>query len=163
MHLEFTHRFAAPPPAVVAMYADEEFARRRALATGATDSDVLIDGGPDEAFTSAIRRVTPTEGIRADMRGLVGPTIVVNYTESWSEPEGDARDATFAVDIVGVPARAAGTITVTPEGEGSLLVVDGTVSSTAFLVGAAVSKAVGEALEAAIEREFAAADEWLAR
>jgi hypothetical protein len=163
MHIDFTHRFAAPPRDVVAMYADEDFARTRASATGATDSDVLIDGGADEAFTVAIRRVTPTEGIRADMKGLVGPTIVVNYTESWSEPEGDSRDATFAVEIVGVPARAAGTIALAPDGDGSVLTAEGSVSSSAFLVASAVSKAVAEALASAIEQEFAAADAWLAR
>ncbi len=163
MHIEYAHRFAAPVSDVVAMYADEQFARARATATGASESDVLIDGTPDDAFTVVIRRVTPTEGIRADVRGLVGPTIVINYTESWTEPSGDDREATFAVEIVGVPARAAGTISLAPDADGSAIEINGSVTSSAFLVAAAVSRAVGEALATAIEQEFAAADAWLAR
>ncbi len=163
MLFESTHRFAATLGDVVAMYANEDFARERARATGATESDVLIDGSPDGPFTVSIRRTTPTEGIRADVRGLVGPTIVINYTESWNEPEGEGRDATFAVDIVGVPARAAGTIDLSRDGDATNLAIEGTVSSSAFLVAAAVSKAVCEALETAIRQEFEAADAWLTR
>jgi hypothetical protein len=94
MHLEFTHRFAAPVADVVAMYADEAFSRERARATGATESDVLIAGTSDGAFDVAIRRVIATEGVRADFRGLLGSTISVNYTEAWTPPSGESRDAT---------------------------------------------------------------------
>jgi hypothetical protein len=162
MHLNFTHRFDAPVADVVAMYADEAFSRERARATGATESDVLIDGSADAAFDVVIRRVVPTETIRAEFRGLIGSTLQVNYAEAWSEPESETRHATFAVEIVGAPARAAGSLTLTPDGLGSQISVDGTVSSSAFLISAAVAQAVGEALVSGIEKEFAAADAWLA-
>jgi hypothetical protein len=163
MHLKFTHRFDAPVADVVAMYADEAFSRERARATGATESDVMIDGTVDAAFDVIIRRVVPTESVRAEFRGLIGSTLQVNYAEAWSEPESETRDATFAVEIVGAPARAAGSLTLAPDGSGSRMSVDGTVSSSAFLISAAVAQAVGEALVAGIEKEFAAADAWLAR
>jgi hypothetical protein len=163
MHLEFTHRFAASVADVVAMYADEAFSRERARATGATESDVLIDGTADGAFDVVIRRVIETEGVRADFRGLLGSTISVNYTEAWTAPEGDSRTATFAVEIVGAPARAAGSVTLSPEAMGSRMSVEGTVTSSAFLISGAVAQAVGEALANGIEQEFDAADAWLAR
>jgi hypothetical protein len=162
MHFEHTHRFAAPVADVVAMYADEAFSRERARATGATQSDVLIDGTADGAFDVVIRRVMATEGVRSDFRGLLGSTISVNYTEAWTEPEGDSRDATFAVEIVGAPARAAGSVTLEPDGAGSRMSVEGTVTSNAFLISAAVAQAVGEALAVGIKQEFDAADAWLA-
>jgi hypothetical protein len=162
MHLEFTHRFAAPVADVVAMYADEAFSRERARATGATESDVLIAGTADGAFDVVIRRVIATEGVRADFRGLLGSTISVNYTEAWAPPNGESRDATFAVEIVGAPARAAGSVTLSPDGTGSRMSVEGTVTSNAFLISAAVAQAVGEALAIGIEQEFDAADAWLA-
>src|SRR5664279_616140 len=104
MQVEFVHRFAAPVADVVAMYADEEFSRERARATGATESDVLIGGTADGAFDVVIRRVIATEGVRSDFRGLLGSTVSVIYTEAWAEPEGESREATFAVEIVGAPA-----------------------------------------------------------
>lgn len=163
MHVEYAHRFAAPVADVVAMYADEEFSRERARATGATESDVLIDGTADGAFDVVIRRVIATEGVRADFRGLLGSTVSVIYTEAWTEPEGESREATFAVEIVGAPARAAGSVTLAPDGSGSKMAVDGNVTSSAFLISAAVAQAVGEALVRGIEQEFDAADAWLAR
>lgn len=163
MRLEFAHRFVAPVADVVAMYADEGFSRERARATGATESDVLIDGTADGAFDVIIRRVITTEGVRSDFRGLLGSTVSVNYTEAWTEPEGESRDATFAVEIVGAPARAAGSVTLEPDGSGSRMSLEGNVSSSAFLISAAVAQAVGEALAWGIEQEFDAADAWLAR
>jgi len=163
MQVEFVHRFAAPVADVVAMYADEQFARERARATGATESDVLIDGTADGAFDVVIRRVIATDGVRSDFRGLLGSTVSVIYTEAWAEPEGEAREATFAVEIVGAPARAAGSVTLAPEGSGSTMSLEGNVSSSAFLISTAVAQAVGEALARGIEQEFDAADAWLAR
>jgi hypothetical protein len=163
MHVEFAHRFAAPVADVVAMYADEKFSRERARATGATESDVLIDGTADGAFDVIIRRVIATEGVRSDFRGMLGSTVSVIYTEAWTEPEGESRDATFAVEIVGAPARAAGSVTLAPDGAGSRMAVEGNVTSSAFLISAAVAQAVGEALARGIEQEFDAADAWLAR
>jgi hypothetical protein len=162
MHFEFTHRFAAPVADVVAMYADEGFSRERARATGATQSDILIDGTSDGAFHVVIRRTMATENVRSDFRGLLGSTISVNYTEAWTEPEADSREATFAVEIVGAPARAAGSVNLAPDGAGSRMSVEGTVTSSAFLFSAAVAQAVGEALAVGIEQEFDAADVWLA-
>ncbi len=163
MHLEFTHRFAAPVADVVAMYADESFSRERARATGAAESDVLINGTADGAFDVVIRRIIGTESVRSDFRGFLGSTIAVNYIEAWTEPEGETRDATFAVEIVGAPARAAGSVTLEPEGAGSRMSLEGNVTSSAFLISAAVAQAVGEALAVGIEQEFDAADAWLAR
>ena len=163
MHLEFTHRFAAPVADVVAMYADEAFSRERARATGATQADVLIDGTADGAFDVVVRRTMATEGVRSDFRGFLGSTIAVTYTEAWAEPEGDSRTATFAVEIVGAPARAAGSVTLVPEGTGSRMTLEGTVTSNAFLISTAVAQAVAEALTIGVKQEFEAAGAWLAR
>lgn len=162
MDLSYTHRFTAPISAVMEMYADERFARARADATGAVESDVLVDGEPGGPFSVSIHRVIPTDTVRADVRGLVGRTITVRYTEAWDEPDGEDRHGTFAVEIVGAPARAAGTMTLTPDGTDTDVAIEGTVRSSALLLSGTIAQAVGEALETGIEREFAAADVWLA-
>lgn len=161
MELSFTHRFSRPVDDVLAMYADPAFGEARGKATGATQVSVEVAGEPSGPFDVVITRVVPTDGVRPDFRGFLGPTITVRYAEAWEAPEEPARDGTFAVEIVGAPARAAGAVRLEPQDGGSLMSIHGTVTSNAFLVAAAVSQAVGEALTEALEREFEAADAWL--
>ncbi len=167
MQQHFEHHFAATPAEVVAMYADTDFAHARATATGALSTDVVLDGKPPlGAFTLAIRRTMPTSDIQAEFRGLLGETLGVRYTEAWEPADAeddDARAATFAVEIIGAPARASGTITVEPDGDGSLMTYDATVSASVPFLQQMVVGAVSDALARGLEAEFEAADEWLAR
>ncbi len=163
MQQHFEHRFDASPERVLAMYSDAEFAAARAVATGAIESDVVIDGEVDNAFTVAIRRTMPTDDVQPDFKGFVGDTISVRYTEAWEAPDGDGRVGTFALEIVGAPARAAGAIAIAPEGSGSIFTIDTTVSTSMPFLAQLVTEAVAEALERGIAQEFETADAWLAR
>ena len=163
MDLAAEHVFEAPLERVVAMYFDEEFARERGLATGAADCEAVVDGAPDGAFTVVIRRTMPTDGVQPDFKPFIGPSISVRYTEAWLEPEGEGREATFAIDIVGVPARAAGTVSLTRHGETTALSVRGTISTRVPFLAGLVTQAVVDSVSEALDRELAAADRWLAR
>jgi hypothetical protein len=161
MELATTHTFEAPLTKVAAMYADEEFAHKRGLATGATECDAIVDGDASGAFSVAIRRVMPTEGLQPEFKPWIGPSITVRYTEAWEPPRTDRRDGTFAVEIVGAPVRAAGTLSLTPNGDRTTLALEGTVTAKLPFLGALVTQAVIDAVAQGLDREFAAGDVWL--
>ena len=163
MELSFEHRFAAPIADVLAMFANEDFCRVRAEASGAIECDVLVDGKSEESFTTLIRRTLPTERIRPDFVPLVGKTLSVRYTEVWEEPAGDDRSGTFAVEIVGAPARASGSYTMTEDRGETVLSATGAVTATLPFLAHLITEAIVKALTEATEAEFAAGDEWLAR
>ncbi len=163
MELAAAHMFKAPLPRVAAMYADEAFARMRGLATGATECDAVVDGDSSGAFSVAIRRVMPTEGLQPEFRPWIGPSITVRYTEAWEPPSDSARHGTFAVEIVGAPARATGTVSLSREGDATAFVLQGTVVAKVPFLGALVTQAVVDAIGQGLDRELAAADDWLAK
>jgi hypothetical protein len=163
MELAATHTFKAPLARVVAMYADEAFALARGSATGATECDAIVDGDASEAFSVAIRRVMPTEGLQPEFRPWIGPSVTVRYTEVWEPPRGTIREGTFAVEIVGAPVRAAGTLSLSPEGDTATFTLQGTVTARVPFLGALVTQAVVDAVGYGLEREFATGDAWLSK
>ncbi|GIG55370.1 DUF2505 domain-containing protein [Demequina activiva] len=163
MRITHEHVFDAAPDAVCAMLANREFASARGAASGARHPEVDVEGTADEGFTVAIRQGMPASTIPAEFRSFVGSEITVRYTEVWEPPQGEDRHGTFAVEIVGAPGHAAGSLSLVPEGAGSRFLVDGSVTVKVPLFGAMIEKAVGESVLKGLRAELAAADEWLAR
>lgn len=163
MRITHQHRFAAPLDRVVAMLRDEACARERARAAGATGVDVVVDQQDDGAFSIAIRRTVPSETIPAEFRSFVGSELVVRYTEAWNAPVADAvgREGTFAIEIVGAPGHARGSLVLTPDGDGTGFGLAGDLQANIPLFGAMVEKAIVGAIEKSLPLELAAADAWL--
>jgi hypothetical protein len=164
MRITHQHRFDAPIERVIAMLRDEGFAHERARAAGAADADVAIDRGEDGAFSVAIRRAVPASSIPAEFRSFVGSNLVVRYTEAWSAPSAEVvgREGTFAVEVIGAPGHARGSLVLTPNGNSTAFGLAGELEAKVPLVGAMVEKAVAGAIEKSLPLELAAADEWLA-
>lgn len=164
MRITYQHRFAAPIDRVVAMLRDESFARQRAAAAGAADADVAIDTAEDGSFTVAIRRDVPTSSIPQEFRGMVGSNLVVRYTEAWTAPDptAEGREGTFAVEVIGAPGHARGSLALTPDGERTGFGLAGDLEAKVPIIGALVEKSVAQAIEKSLPLELAAADSWLA-
>ncbi len=161
--LSADHSFSAPIERVIAMYANEEFAQERGMATGSSECDTVVDGDASTAFTIAIRRILPTEGVQPEFRPFIGSSITVRYTEAWEPPNGDRREGTFAIDIVGVPARAAGTLSLISEGDATSFSLRGAVTAHVPLLAGLVTQAIIDSVATSLDKELAAADAWLSR
>lgn len=163
MKISVSHRFDAPVERVLAMLADEGFLAHRARAAGAAGSDVLVDRDDEGGFTAVIRRIVPTDSIPAEWRGVVGSKLTVRYTEVWGPfvPDEDV-EGTFAMEMQGAPGHARGALVLQADGDATRFGLSGDVTAQVPLVGAVVEKAIASAVEGALPRELAAADEWLA-
>lgn len=161
--MQFTHQhlFPAGLDRVVEMLADGGFARERARASGAEDSEAWVDGTADTAFTVGIRRVVPATSIPSEFRSVVGKDLHVRYTEAWEAPSGDDRVGTFAVEIVGAPGHVGGALGLTPSGDGTEFLATGEVKVSIPLFGSMVERAIMEAVLRGLTLELSAADEWL--
>lgn len=162
--MEITHRhvFDASLERVMAMLADEEFARTRGQASGSATSEVLVDGAVNEAFTVVIKRLVPSTSIPAEFRSFVGSELTVRYTEAWQAPDGDDRVGTFALEIVGAPGHARGALGATPVADGTEFLATGDVTVNVPLFGGMIERAVATAVSDGLAAELAAADAWLA-
>jgi len=152
---------------VVAMLRNEECARLRAEAAGAVGADVMIDVQDDGSFTVVIRRAVPSSTLPSEFRALVGSELAVRYTEAWLAPAtGDAdaeasREGTFAVEVMGAPGHARGSLVLKPTAGGVAFGLAGDVQAQVPLVGPLVEKTVVQAIAGTLPKELAAADEWL--
>jgi len=163
MRISHQHVFAATTADVSTMLADPEFNQIRGGAAGSRSAEVQIEGTVEDGFAVAIRQLVPTSSIPPEFRSFVGSELTVRYAEVWEAPAGDERHATFAVEIVGAPGHAAGTLRLEPHEDGSLFSAQGDVTVRVPLVGPMIEKAVGEAVLTGLRSELEAADAWLAR
>lgn len=157
------HTFDAPLERVVAMYADCEFARERGMSVGASECDAMVDGDAGGAFSVAIRRVLPTDDLQPEFKPFFGSTITVRYSEAWEPPGDGNREATFAMDIPGVPARATGSLKLVSEGGSTNLALRGMVTTRVPFLAGLVTRAILDSLNEAIGQELDTADSWLSR
>ncbi|MGC4175576.1 DUF2505 domain-containing protein [Demequina sp.] len=163
--MQFTHRhvFQADVDRVCAMFADPEFATRRAAATPGGEGEAWVDGTSDGPFTVSIRRIVPATSIPAEFRSFVGKDLHVRYNEVWEAPSGDDRVGTFAVEIQGAPGHAAGAVGLSPVEGGTEFLATGEVKVTIPLFGSMVEKVVVDAVTKGLKQELASADAWLAQ
>lgn len=163
--MEFTHlhNFAASTDAVAALLASPKFANARGHSLDGATADVMVDGSVEDGFSVSIRRAVPAASIPAEFRSFVGSTLDVRYTEVWEPADGDARDGTFAVEILGSPGHANGNVRIQAEGDITRFAAVGTVEVRIPLVGPMIERAVASAVVKGLQAELAVADEWLAR
>ncbi|MDO8108532.1 DUF2505 domain-containing protein [Isoptericola sp. b441] len=163
MHVTAEARFGADPQTVAAMFADEGFVRAKVEASGALSHTAGVVGDPDSGFTVTTRRQMPTDSIPVQFRSLVGGTLEVRQVEAWEPAGSDGRHGTVVVEVTGAPVRLTGTMHLTGDAAGSTMAVAGELRASIPLFGAAVEKAMAEAVLAALTAEEGAARSWLAR
>lgn len=162
MNISHSHDFPASPDDVLGLLSDESFARARSDAAGASHAEVIVDGTPATGFSVSTRQAVPASSIPSEFRSFVGSDLDVRYTQVWDPATADARTGTFAVEILGAPGHASGTLRLDPDGDTTRFTADGDVSVRVPLVGPMIEKAVAAAVLKSLRQELSVADEWLA-
>ncbi|MEE6287581.1 DUF2505 domain-containing protein [Georgenia sp. MJ173] len=156
MRFDATIDYPADIDRVARMLSDEEFVRAKIAATGALDSTLEVSRDGD-AFTVTTRRQLPTDQVPAKFRSFVGQCLDVRLVEAWQAPGPDgARNGTLAIDIVGVPVRVAGRMTLVPGAQGSVQTISGDITASIPLFGGPIEKAAAGAVGkvTAVERRI---------
>lgn len=157
MRFEHTLRYDASPAEVFAMLGEAVFRERVCEAQHATEATATVDG-VDDTMSVAVDRKRPSEGIPSFAKKFVGDTIHIVQREEWSS----ATDATLDVTIPGRPGHLKGTITLRPDGDGTVETVSGDLRVAIPLVGGKIEVLVGELLEHALQTEHRVGTAWLA-
>lgn len=165
MHTSITLHLPLATDAAVRLVNDPAFIRHKAAEAGSGVLSVDVTVGTDGSFTSAVRRVIPSDQIPAQARSFVGSELEIRQTEAWAEPTEGAdgrRFGTVSVEITGAPVRMTGSITLVPAEGGSTMTYDGEIKSPVPLFGASIEKAAAEAIRQALTSEAATAAGWVA-
>jgi uncharacterized protein YndB with AHSA1/START domain len=146
--------YAAAPDAVHAMLTDPAF-REESLER----QHVLRGSAKAEGEHVTIEQVQSAASLPSFARKLVGDEIVILQQEWWTS----ATAADVHVTIPGKPGEMSGTIRLTPEGGGTLEVVEMTIRVGIPLVAGKIEKLVADMLGKALDKEHEAGQDWLAR
>ncbi|GEN81653.1 DUF2505 domain-containing protein [Actinotalea fermentans] len=163
MHLHATLHYDAGVARVGRMLADTGFVEEKLLASGALSHHANVVGDPDRGFTVTTRREMPTDSIPPQFRTFVGSTLEVRHVEAWEPLVDGERKGSVVLEIVGAPVRFTGRLQLAPDGEGTVVEVDGELKATLPLFASALEEAASGAVRGALDAEQGAGAAWLAR
>jgi hypothetical protein len=154
--------YAATPYEVFAMLADEIFQTRKCVATGAVSHTVSVSANGRRTVIVSSRDL-PTADFPSFIQSLVGATLAITETQDWGPAGRDGtRHGVLTVDIAGAPIDLDGTLSLAPNGRGSVETVLGDLRARIPLIGGKIEKAAAPAIESAINVEREIGQSWLA-
>lgn len=157
MRFEHTLRYDAAPDAVFAMLGEAVFREQVCEAQHVSECTATVDG-VDDTMSVMVDQKRPSEGIPSFAQKFVGDTIHIRQREEWSS----ATDATLEVTIPGKPGHMKGTITLRPDGDGTVETVSGDLKVGIPLVGGKIEVLIAELFEHALQAEHRVGSAWLA-
>lgn len=157
MRFEHTLRYDAPPEAVFAMLGEAVFREKVCEAQHTTEATAEVDG-MDDTMTVTVDQRRPADGIPSFARKFVGDTIHIRQHEEWHS----ATDASLEVSVPGKPGHLKGSITLRPDGDGTVETVSGEIKVHIPLVGGKLEGLIAELLDHALRAEQRIGRIWLA-
>ncbi|TWP33677.1 DUF2505 domain-containing protein [Leekyejoonella antrihumi] len=145
--------YAADADQVWAMTTDQTFQDKKCADAGSLSSSASVT---EAGETTEIRneREMLTEGIPDVLKKLIGQTVRVTETQTWSAPdEGGVRTADVDVLIKGQPITMRGKIVMRPEGEATTLTLEANLKAGIPLIGGKLEKAAAPSILDAIHSE----------
>jgi hypothetical protein len=110
-------------------------------------------------MTVKVDQRRPSDGIPSFAKKFVGDTIHIAQREEWHS----STDAVLDVTIPGKPGHMKGTVTLRPDGDGTVETVTGELKVHIPIVGGKIEGLVIELFEHALEAEQRIGKAWLAR
>lgn len=162
--MDFHHelRYDAPVEAVHAMLADPAFRERSARAQGVVSVEVAItpsDTPSGDGMTVVVDQVQPTAGVPAFARKFAGETTRAIQTEQWSS----ATDATIRIETPGKPTAVQGTLTLRPDGAGTVETMAARITVKVPLIGGRLESLMADLVARGMDAEHDAGVAWLGK
>ena len=148
--------YDARPEAVFAMLSDPAFREQVAEAQGVVSVDVRLTP-TDDGFTMVSDQVQNTEGLPAIAKKIAGDTTQAVVTEEWSSH----TQGTIAIAAPGKPTSARGTISLAPDGEGTVEIVELDVRVKVPLIGGKLESLMADTIGSGYEVEHTVGRAWL--
>lgn len=145
------------------MLADPDFVERKVTATRPVNSTAQVTGTLADGFTVTTVRDLSTADLPAAAQRLVGPTVRIQLVETWSSAAADgSRSGSVTVEVVGKPARASGTASLTQSGSTTTLIYQGSVEAKVPLIGPRLEEQAASQVQAVLAAEHSVGLAWLA-
>jgi hypothetical protein len=151
--------FPASPERVRAMLLDPEYAKVRAERTGALSVSAEERTEGDHGVL-AIERVIPAD-VPDFARSFVGENLTLKEQHNWGPLADGSAQGTIGVTF-SAPVGVKATMTLAPEGEGTVVEIDGSISASIPFMGGKVEEMVRSEMVRYLKKEPEIGAEWLA-
>jgi hypothetical protein len=138
--MQVSHHFAADVETVYALLCDPDFCERKYADQGATEIHIERTDGAAGGHHLVTRRKV-TVDLPGFAKRVMQPTNTVEHVEDWAAPAADgSRVCTYTIEVQGVPSRISGTVTLSPDGDGTRQDVAADVKVSIPIVGGRLEK-----------------------
>jgi len=161
-HFTGTIAFDKQPGEVWDMVTDPNYVVGKGEAQGALSVAASVTEVPDGGAVIESKRSLPAE-LPAFARALVGETVDLTETQSWSAAAADgSRTAELKVAFGASPVEVNGTMQLNPTSGGAEIVIDAEAKSSVPFIGGKVETLTRDQTLQAIAKEEAFASTWSA-
>jgi uncharacterized protein YndB with AHSA1/START domain len=157
--MKFRHelRYHASPADVFEMLADPAFREAACAAQDVISAEVQVvrEGN---GFRLTIDQEQKTDDLPGFARTFAGDSTRAIQREEWA----DSTGGTLRIDAPGKPSEVKGTITLRPEGSGTVEIVELELRIKVPLIGGKLEKLLAERVAAGMDAEHGVGVPWLA-
>lgn len=162
-HIEHSAQYPRPVATLHAALTDEGYWQARLKEVGgpgATFESLTVGDGTIDVV---LKQSVPAEHLPSVVTSIRPGDLIIRRTESWGPLQGDRAQGTFSAEVEGAPGRLRGTMTLSADGTGSELVMDGDVEVKIPLIGGKIESVIaGQVLEL-LDAEEDFTGQWVAQ
>jgi hypothetical protein len=157
--MKFQHEvsYAASPDRVFEMLADPAFREAAVAAQGVVSAEVDLQRTAAGGFSLTVDQIQRTDDLPSFARSITGDTTRAIQREEWADTTG----GTLKIEAPGKPSAVSGTVTLRPEGSGTVEIVELDVHIKVPLVGGKLEKLLADRIRAGIDAEHGVGVAWL--
>ncbi len=152
--MNVTQQYDAPPATVFELFKDADFVAGRLADSGAPDATVVsLEPSPD-GVRIVTRQSIPASVLPSMVASMMQGDPVTERTEDW-RADGAGYLADFSLVVKGAPAAIKGTMTLSPAGSGSTLVINGQATVPIPMFGGKIESVIAEQIGTLLGHEEA--------
>lgn len=161
MELSRSHTYDAMVDSVIDVLSDADAVTARYAGMGHRDIEIRECERTDDSARIVTSRVVDVE-LPGFARKVLSPTNTMVQTDEWHR-DGDGWTGEFHVDVAGAPVEMSGTMSLTPDGSGTVHTVTTSMKVKVPLVGGKIADWAGKNdIPRTLQAEFDANESWLA-
>jgi len=149
-------RYDAGPEQVFAMLADPEFREAVCAAQDVISAEVELERSGN-GFSLVVDQLQRTDDLPSFARAFAGDSTRAVQREEWE----DSTGGTLRIETPGKPSEVKGTITLRPEGSGTVEIVELELKVKVPLIGGKLEKLLAEKVRTGMDTEHGVGEPWL--
>jgi uncharacterized protein DUF2505 len=146
---------------VYAALVDEGYLKQRLVALGGQNAELVARTAGADGASLKLRHGVAAQDLPQAVRVLLGGDLRIDRTETWRPDPAGGYTGTVTVTIPSMPGQMGGTQRLRDTGQGSELVVDGSVEIPIPFVGGRIEETVVGQIAQLLDAEHAFTEEWL--